>query len=212
MISVPVFAVAREPCTHLKSVARALALSTATHHTTGESRSQSQSHSRPVRTRTRSALALAHADPAPAPAARALALALAHARALALTRAAPARPAAHARAPALAVAVAGRARSRSRSRSRPTLLVITGQVDIQLAPGTNPREVECPGPGKRTPPQTRTQQRTLQSRRTQVMLALSHCLWVGEGSGAIVGRVRTSPSSRKARHDHELDWLKFRKL
>ena len=183
MIAVPVVAVAREPCTHLKPVARALALSTATHHTTGESRSQSQSHSRSVGTRTRSALALAHADPAPAPAARALALALAHARALALTRAAPARPAAHARAPALAVAVAGRARSRSRSRSRsrPTLLVITGQVDIQLAPGTNPREVECPGPGKRTPPQTRTQQRALQSCRTQVMLALSHYMWVGGG-------------------------------
>jgi hypothetical protein len=39
----------------------------------------------------------------------------------------------------------------------------TSQVDIQLAPGTNPREVECPGPGTRTPPKTRTQQRTLQS-------------------------------------------------
>ena len=34
-------------------------------------------------------------------------------------------------------------------------------------------------------------------------------LWVGGGAGAIVGRVHTSPSSRKARHDHELDGLKF---
>jgi hypothetical protein len=43
--------------------------------------------------------------------------------------------------------------------------------------------------------------------------ARTFALDVGRGgSGAIVGRVRTSPSSRKARHDHELDWLKFRKL
>jgi hypothetical protein len=38
----------------------------------------------------------------------------------------------------------------------------------------------------------------------------SHSVGRG-GAGAIVGRVHTSPSSRKARHDHELDWLKFRK-
>ena len=39
----------------------------------------------------------------------------------------------------------------------------------------------------------------------------SHSVGRG-GAGAIVGRVHTSPSSRQARHDHELDWLKFRKL